>query len=148
MADLQLSGVAPVGGAGSNAAPAALAPSPAASGVPAAAPSVPAAAVPAPPAAGSAAAAAAAIKAPVSPNLDEQVKQAAKEAVKGANAAMAASGTLLVFVFDDQTHHMAVKVLDVQTQKVVQQIPLQHMPAMASALAGDSPSGNLVDTKA
>jgi uncharacterized FlaG/YvyC family protein len=71
-----------------------------------------------------------------------------QEAVKGANAALAASGTLLVFVFDDQAHHMTVKLLDVQTQKVVQQIPLQHMPATASALSGDTASGALVDTKA
>jgi uncharacterized FlaG/YvyC family protein len=143
MPDLQLSGVAPVAGAGSNAAAAA----PPAGSKTAAPTPLPLATVPA---AGDAPAAATAGTKPpgTDPTVQDQVKAAAKEAVKGANAAMAASGTLLVFVFDDQAHHMAVKVLDVQTQKVVQQIPLQHMPATASALAGDSPSGVLVDTKA
>jgi uncharacterized FlaG/YvyC family protein len=89
-----------------------------------------------------------AAKTPAPPVTDDQVKDAAKDAAKGSNAATAASGTLLVFVFDDQTHHMAVKVLDVQTQKVVEQTPLQHMPATASAAAGAAPSGGLIDTRA
>jgi len=71
-----------------------------------------------------------------------------KAAVKDANQALQAIGTQLVFVFDDQAHHLAVKLLDVQTQKVVQQIPGASMPAKASALAGAAPSGTLVDTKA
>jgi len=71
-----------------------------------------------------------------------------KSAVADANQALAAIGTQLVFVFDDQAHHMAVKLLDVQTQKVVQKIAPTAMPATASALAGKSSSGALVDTKA
>jgi uncharacterized FlaG/YvyC family protein len=71
-----------------------------------------------------------------------------KKAVKDANAALAANGTQLVFVFDDQTHHFAVKLLDIQTQKVVQEIPPAAMHATASALAGPPGSGALVDTKA
>jgi hypothetical protein len=71
-----------------------------------------------------------------------------KDAVKNANAALAAIGTQLVFVFDDQAHHLAVKLLDIQTQKVVQQIPSAAMHATASALSGSSSSGALVDTKA
>lgn len=147
MADLQLTGVAPAGGATSTSLPAAAA---------AAAPAAPAgaakSATPSDPETAAAATSAAATGADTAKTAatppDSKLKDAAKEAVKGANAALAASGTLLVFVFDDQAHHMAVKLLDVQTQKVVQQIPLQHMPATASALAGDTASGALVDTKA
>jgi uncharacterized FlaG/YvyC family protein len=68
--------------------------------------------------------------------------------VKDANAALAAIGTQLVFVFDDQAHHLAVKLLDIQTQKVVQQIPPAAMHATANALSGATSSGALVDTKA
>jgi uncharacterized FlaG/YvyC family protein len=89
-----------------------------------------------------------AAKTPAPPAPDTPAKDATNAAANGAKAAMAASGTLLVFVFDDQAHHMAVKVLDVQTQKVVQQIPLQHMPATAPAPAGKATSGLLVDTRA
>ena len=147
MADLQLTGVAPAGGANSTSLPAA----PAAAATAAPMGAAKAAAPPADPQAAAAsgvpASGADAGKTAATPP-DSKLKDAAKEAVKGANAALAASGTLLVFVFDDQAHHMAVKLLDVQTQKVVQQIPLQHMPATASALAGDTASGALVDTKA
>lgn len=70
-----------------------------------------------------------------------------KAAVKHANAALAEKSTQLVFVFDDQTHHFAVKLLDIQTQKVVQQIPPAAMPATVEALTGAAGSGALVDTK-
>ncbi len=73
---------------------------------------------------------------------------ALKAAVDDANQALAAIGTQLVFVFDDQSHHLSVKLFDVQTQKVVQQIPPAAMPATASALSASSASGALVDTKA
>jgi len=82
--------------------------------------------------------------APVDPLDKGQVKAA----VTDANQALTAIGTQLVFVFDDQLHHSVVKLLDVQTQKVVQQIPSTAMLATASALAGPSTSGALVDTKA
>lgn len=75
-------------------------------------------------------------------------QQDLRKAVKDANAALAANGTQLVFVFDDQTHHFAVKLLDIQTQKVVQELPPAAMRAAASALAGPPASGTLVDTKA
>lgn len=81
--------------------------------------------------------------APAAPSKDEVAA-----AVKNANDALTASGTQLVFVFDDQLQHMTVKLLDVQTQKVVQQVPGLAMPAKASALAGAPASGALVDTKA
>ncbi len=74
--------------------------------------------------------------------------QKIQAAVTGANKALEAIGTQMVFVFDDQAHHMAVKLLDIQTQKVVQQIPSAAMPATASALSGPSVSGALVDTSA
>ena len=80
---------------------------------------------------------------PVKPD-DREVK----DAVKNANQALAAIGTQLVFVFDDQTHHLSVKLLDIQTQKVVQEIPTAAMRATANALSGPSASGSLVDTKA
>jgi len=82
--------------------------------------------------------------APADPLNNGQVKAA----VTDANQALTAIGTQLVFVFDDQLHHSVVKLLDVQTQKVVQQIPSKTMLATASALAGPSTSGALVDTKA
>ena len=92
--------------------------------------------------------------APPDPGLDHAAavvppsRDQVASAVKDANQALTASGTQLVFVFDDQLHHMAVKLLDVQTQKVVQQIPPAAMPATASALSASSASGALVDTKA
>jgi flagellar protein FlaG len=69
-------------------------------------------------------------------------------AVKKANQSLSAGGTQLVFVFDDQQHHAVVKLLDIQTQKVVQEIPSAAMPGTASALSGDSSSGALIDTEA
>jgi uncharacterized FlaG/YvyC family protein len=89
---------------------------------------------------------------PVAPDGARPLAQPSKDqiaaAVKDANQALSASGTQLVFVFDDQQHQMAVKLLDVQTQKVVQQVPGPAMPAKASALAAATTSGALVDTKA
>ncbi len=77
-----------------------------------------------------------------------QAAAAVQSAVKDANLALAAIGTQLVFVFDDQDHHLAVKLLDVQTQKVVKEIPSTAMPATASALSERSANGALVNTKA
>ena len=71
-----------------------------------------------------------------------------KAALSGANNSLAAIGTQLVFVFDDQAHHMAVKLLDTQTQKVVQQLPPDKLPGTASALADHPASGALINTKA
>lgn len=67
-------------------------------------------------------------------------------AVKKANQSLSASGTQLVFVFDDRSHSSVVKLLDIQTQKVVQEIPAGAMPGTANALSGDSSSGALIDT--
>jgi len=60
-----------------------------------------------------------------------------------------AIGTQLVLVFDDQTHTMTVKLLDIETQKV-EQPPAYEMPASPAGgkLPGQLSSGALVDTKA
>ena len=153
MVDVQLSGVAPAGGAGiaagaggNAAAIAPVAAVPASAPVPADAPGAQGdllAALPSAPAqAGIAAAAPGLPRHPLPTDLQ------VKDAVKNANAALAAIGTQLVFVFDDQAHHLAVKLLDIQTQKVVQQIPTAAMHATASALSDHAASGALVDTKA
>jgi uncharacterized FlaG/YvyC family protein len=76
-----------------------------------------------------------------------QTPGAVKSAVKNANQALAAIGTQLVFVFDDQEQHFAVKLLDVQTQKVVKEIPSAAMPATAHALTENPVNGALVNTK-
>jgi uncharacterized FlaG/YvyC family protein len=83
-----------------------------------------------------------------SANPQKAGDQELRKAVKDANAALAANGTQLVFVFDDQTHHFAVKLLDIQTQKIVQELLPAAMRATASALSGSAASGALVDTKA
>lgn len=71
-----------------------------------------------------------------------------KSAVGDANHALAATGTQMVFVFDDHSHHMSVKLLDVQTQKVVQEMQPHAVINAAKVLSGSSPSGALVDTTA
>jgi len=64
-------------------------------------------------------------------------------------AASDAIGTQMVLVFDDQTHSMTVKILDILTQKVEQPLPLQSGGTAAqSTVMGQGGSGTLVDTKA
>ncbi len=77
-----------------------------------------------------------------------QEKAQVKSAIDEANQALAAIGTQLKFVFDDQAQHMEVKLVDIQTQKVVQSVLPKAMLDTAGALAGTSSSGALVDTKA
>jgi uncharacterized FlaG/YvyC family protein len=76
------------------------------------------------------------------PSADE-----VKAAVKQANLVLSGINTQLVFVFDDQSHHADVKLLDIQTQKVVKQIPSTAMTKTATALSGAQTSGTLVDDK-
>jgi len=150
MANVQLSGVAPAGGAGASVG--------AVASVPAVAPATAAAPLPAVDGSSAPAAALAGPDGPQQPGTagaiggsaasHQDSEQELKKAVKDANAALAANGTQLVFVFDDQTHHFAVKLLDIQTQKVVQELPAAAMRAAASALTGSPASGTLVDTKA
>jgi len=153
MVDVQLSGVAPAGGAGAagyagpGVAPvfAVAAASQSTAGSKASSPDGTTAGDAAPIAPAQAPGAVAGAAQPKAAKPDGlQVK----DDVKNANQALAAIGTQLVFVFDDQAHHLAVKLLDIQTQKVVQQIPTAAMHATASALSGPSASGALVDTKA
>jgi len=141
MAQMQLNGVppAPAGTGPAAAGGNALSVAPG----PAAAPHTP---VPATGAELPPAGAMAAVGALVAPKPPD--KNQVKAAVADANKALAAISTQLVFVFDDQAHHLAVKLLDVQTQKVVQVIPTRAMTATASALSKPLVSGALVDTRA
>ncbi len=72
---------------------------------------------------------------------------AVRKAVAAANSALAQSGTELNFVFDKQANDLIVKVVDTQTQKVVQQFPAQWMTAAARALS-DAQPGALINTNA
>jgi len=67
----------------------------------------------------------------------------------GTGAPSDAIGTQMVLVFDDQTHSMTVKILDILTQKVEQPLPLPSgNTAAQSMVLGQGGSGTLVDTKA
>lgn len=127
MADVQSSGVAAPGAVATVAAAAsgAIAPATAAAAGPAPAPSEAAAAPAAP--------------------LD---KEKVKAAVKNANESLSGINTQLVFVLEDYPPHFAVKLLDIETQKVLQQIPSQAMPVTANALADAASSGTLIDASA
>ena len=57
-------------------------------------------------------------------------------------------GTQMVLVFDDQTHAMSIKMLDIETQKLIQPVLPEAESTATRALAGPSSSGTLVDTKA
>ncbi len=69
-------------------------------------------------------------------------------AVPRAEPALNPIGTQMVLVFDDQTHAMSIKMLDIETQKVMQPVPPEAESAATHAFAGPSSSGTLVDTKA
>jgi hypothetical protein len=71
-----------------------------------------------------------------------------KATAPGAEPALEAIGTQMVLVFDDQTHTMTVKMLDIETQKVVQQDLPEATPQAAHTASGPATSGTLVDTKA
>jgi len=76
-------------------------------------------------------------------------KTVASSAHVGADDSSPPIGTQLVLVFDDQTHSMAVKMLDIVTQKVEQTPPSAKAPPGArSASLGQGGSGLLIDTKA
>ncbi len=70
-----------------------------------------------------------------------------------AKPALDAIGTQMVLVFDDQTHVMTVKILDIETQKVQQPLAPDDTPAIASrassaTTAAVPASGTLINTKA
>ena len=142
MADMQITGVVPAG-AGPGTFTAGVGAVPGVSAVSGGGPG-PQAGADSAPAAGSQGSAASEAKVKGTPITEAAVKAA----LTGANDALSAIGTQLVFVFDDQTHHMAVKLMDARTQKIVQQVPPEKMPATASALAEHPTKGALVDTKA
>ena len=141
MADLQIMGTSGSGGITAVSAPAAVTPvEGAAAGNPGNAAPDPAGAAPKEPGA---------VPAPAAPPNEHKLKSA----VGDANHALAVSGTQMVFVFDDHAHHMSVKLLDVQTQKVVQEMEPGAAMKAAQALSGGKPgskppSGALVDTTA
>jgi len=143
MADMQITGVVPAG-AGPGTFTAGVGAVPGVSAVSGGGPGPQAGGDSAPGAASSQASAAGEAKVKGTPITEAAVKAA----LTGANESLTAIGTQLVFVFDDQTHHMAVKLLDARTQKIVQQVPPEKMPATASALAEHPTKGALVDTKA
>ena len=67
----------------------------------------------------------------------------------GSGAPSDAIATQMVLVFDDQTHSMTVKILDILTQKVEQPPPLPLGATVAqSTVSGQGGSGTLVDTTA
>jgi len=67
----------------------------------------------------------------------------------GTGAPSDAIGTQMVLVFDDQTHSMTVKILDIFTQKVEQPLALPSANTTTqSTVLGQGASGTLVDTKA
>jgi len=138
MADLQIMATSGSGGITAASAPAAVTPVEGASAGNAA-----------PDTAGAAPKEPGAVPAPAAPPSEHKLKTA----VGDANHALAQSGTQMVFVFDDHAHHMSVKLLDVQTQKVVQEMEPGAAIKAAQALSGNKPgskppSGALVDTTA
>lgn len=80
---------------------------------------------------------------PASPT-PEQVKAA----VDAANQALDQSSQEFAFVFDDKLNRILVKIVDTRTNTVIRQIPSEDMLAAARALAGPSPRGALLNSKA
>jgi len=95
-------------------------------------------------AAASAAKAASGGETPAAPEAKGQVTAT----VPRIEPALSPIGTQMVLVFDDQTHAMSIKMLDIETQKLVQPALPEAEPAATRALSGPSSSGTLVDTKA
>ncbi len=88
------------------------------------------------------------------PGVPRATDPAAATASDGAAAqaaapkpALDAIGTQMVLVFDDQTHAMTVKMLDIETQKVQQPLLFDTVPASGSGTAKPA-SGTLVNTTA
>jgi flagellar protein FlaG len=68
-----------------------------------------------------------------------------QEAVDQANKAFDQSGRKLEFVVDKTLNRLIVKVVDLQTNEVLKQIPAEDMLATARALAVNSNKGALID---
>jgi flagellar protein FlaG len=71
-----------------------------------------------------------------------------KAAVAAANEQLNQSNRELTFVFDDTLGRMLVKIVDMQTNAVVRQVPSEDMLAAARALSGSSKPGALLRGKA
>jgi flagellar protein FlaG len=71
-----------------------------------------------------------------------------KAAVAAANEQLNQSNRELTFVFDDTLGRMLVKIVDVQTNAVVRQVPSEDMLAAARALSGSSKQGALLRGRA
>ena len=69
-------------------------------------------------------------------------------AVAAANEQLNQSNRELTFVFDDTLGRMLVKIVDMQTNAVVRQVPSEDMLAAARALSGSSKQGALLRGKA
>jgi len=71
-----------------------------------------------------------------------------QDAIDRANKALDQNGRKLEFVVDKKLNRSIVKVVDLQTNEVLQQVPAESMLATARALAGNSPKGALIDGQA
>jgi flagellar protein FlaG len=71
-----------------------------------------------------------------------------RAAVDAANYQLAQSGYQFKFQYDDQAHQEIVKIVDSETQQVLQQIPSQAMLAAAQGLANGAAPGTLLQTQA
>jgi len=72
-------------------------------------------------------------------------KSQVQAAVDQANKALDQDGRKLEFVVDKVLNRPIVKVVDLQTNEVLQQVPAESMLATARALAGNSNKGALID---
>jgi flagellar protein FlaG len=71
-----------------------------------------------------------------------------RAAVDAANYQLAQSGYQFKFQYDDQAHQEIVKIVDSETQQVLQQIPSEAMLAAAQSLANGAAPGTLLQTQA
>ncbi|MCU0952054.1 MAG: flagellar protein FlaG [Burkholderiaceae bacterium] len=76
---------------------------------------------------------------------DTAALAAAREA---ANRQLAETGRQLTFEFDDAAGRVVTKLIDIQTQEVIRQIPSKEMLEIARALANGLQAGALVADKA
>lgn len=72
--------------------------------------------------------------------------QALRDAVKAANAAVKSLANSLEFSVDEQSGRTVVRIVDVNTQQLIRQIPSEEMLAIAQAL--DKMQGKLIESQA
>ena len=71
-----------------------------------------------------------------------------RAAVDAANKKAAENGYQFKFTYDDQAHLEVVKIIDSQTQQVLQQMPSQAALAVAQGLSDGAKPGTLLQTQA